>query len=155
MKTIIILITAFSFLGCIDTKTPDVPGLNPSVVSDTWEYVNPDGACGASKLFGESDTYAFNCIHYIQVTRFADGAAYFTVNVGPTSYPYDYTWSEFLPPGITNFQKSIHLGASGNFQISGNMGRRVPSIFLNFSHNPVFTDAAAQSFTLRQVNVSQ
>lgn len=155
MRQIIILITALTFVGCNESGLPGAAGLNPSLISDSWEYVNPDGACGSANLFGDTDTYSFNCVHYIQVVRFADGAAYVTINVGPTSYPYDYTWSQFLPQDTTTFEKDVHMGVSGNYQVSGNLGRRTPTVFLNFSHSTAFTDSAAQSFTLQKVVLSQ
>lgn len=162
MKALVILSLALVLSACndgnggsggSDAATPKIPSLTPVPnygIKDIYEYVNADGLCQPSEKFGDGSN---GCIHYAQITRFVDGSAFLSVEVGD-----GYLWSltEFFPVGSTTYSKSLLYSISGGvtpveFRFTGDLSSTVPTFSANYDTNGVMSDGTAKAFTLSAV----
>lgn len=147
------LLIPLLLIGCKPQDSDDeAPSTVPTGIRDVWEYSNPDGQCSADERFGDPGSVGLGCLHYAQVTRFHDGAAYFTLSLGP-SPTYTYAWSGFLPVGVKSYDEQLHLGSNVIYRMTGDMSAAVPTLTLDLDQTLTFTDGSSRAITLTEVKL--
>ena len=148
MKRISLLLALLALAGCKEPTKKQSELLSGGVyVTGIYEFVDVDGVCLAGQFFGDS---ANGCVKTAQVLKFADGAAFFSLELGsgPTN---EWTWVKFIPPGSTAFDETFNLGSNVRFRAVGDLTADPPTLELMYDHTLDFTDAPTYMVPLVEV----